>query len=146
MMYKILLWGRRNSVCNLPISLRAVLILSSYLHTFHLYLTSILLLCCLHPIMSSGLITILSCYVNRCLTRGLFASVLPSTTVYPHLIPFMQATCPNRLFLLDVKIPASLLGPYNILSILSQAPSACILPLIWKTHPPPFPTKQHMKL
>ena len=114
--------------------------------------------------ISSGLILILSCYINRCFTRGLFVSVLTTTTVYAHLFPFMQATWPTHLFLLDFKIliihgeqcsslicsflclpiTASLLGRYNVLSILSQSPRVCILPLIWKT--PPHPTKQHIKL
>jgi len=78
--------------------------------------------------------------------------------VYAHHIPSMQATCPNRLFLLDFKIlithcevysslicgflcppvTASLLGPYNVLSTLSQATRVCILPLICKTLPPPL--------
>jgi len=109
--------------------------------------------------ISSGLILILSCYANSCLTRGLFASVLTTTTVYARLIPFMQATCPNHLFLLDFKIlishgeqysslicsilcppvTASLLDNFNVLSTLLQAPSVCILPLIWKTHAPPRP-------
>ena len=97
--------------------------------------------------ISSGLNLILSCYVNRCLTRGLFASVVITTTMYAHLILFMLATCPTPLFLLDFKIltmhveqysslicrflcppvTASLLGPYNVFSTLSQAPSFCIL-------------------
>jgi len=100
--------------------------------------------------ISSGLILILSSYINRCLTRGLFASVFTTTAVYAHLIPFMQVTCPTRLFLLDFKIlitrgeqyssllcgflcpPVNtcLLGLYNALSTLSQAPRVCILPLI----------------
>jgi len=54
--------------------------------------------------ISSGLILIFSCNANRCFTRGLFASVLSTTTVYAHLIPFMQATCPTHLCLLDFKI------------------------------------------
>jgi hypothetical protein len=107
--------------------------------------------------ISWGLILILSCYINRCFTWDLFASIL-TTTVYAHHIPSMQATCPNRLFLLDFKIlithcevysslicgflcppvTASLLGPYNVLSTLSQATRVCILPLICKTLPPPL--------
>jgi hypothetical protein len=54
--------------------------------------------------ISAGLILILSCYVSRCLRRGLFASVVITTIMYVHLIPFMEATCPTLLFLLDFKI------------------------------------------
>ena len=107
--------------------------------------------------ISSVLILNLSFYIISCFKRDLFASIL-TTNVYAHHIPSMQASCPNRLFLLDFKIlithcevysslicdflvpslTASLLGPYNFLSTLSQAPRVCIVPLICKTHPPPL--------
>ena len=100
--------------------------------------------------ISSGLILILSWYVNCCVTRGPFASVLTTTNVYAHLIPFMQVTCPIRLFLLDFKIlithgeqyssllcsflcapvTTCLIAPFNVISTLSQASSVCILPSI----------------
>jgi len=118
---------------------------SSYIFKIHY----IIVLSTPHHI-SSGLIFILSCYINRRLTRGLFASVFTTTTVYAHLIPFMQVTCPTHLFHIDFKILTThgeqyssllcsflcppvntcLLGPCNVLSTLSQAPRVCILPLI----------------
>jgi len=108
MVYKSLLWDGRNSVCNLLVSLRAILISTYYLHTLHLHIYIfkihyIIVLSTPH-LISSGLILILSCYINRCLTRGLFASVFTTTTVYAHLTLFMQVTCPTHLFLLDFKI------------------------------------------
>jgi hypothetical protein len=51
MVYKSVLWVWRNSVWNLLIPLRAVVILCSYLHTLHVYLNSILFLCYLQPII-----------------------------------------------------------------------------------------------
>ena len=93
MVYKSVLWDWRNSACNLLIPLRVVVILCSYLHTLHVYLNSILFLCYLQPIIFfSGLIFILSCYVNRCFTSGLFVSVLTTTTEYAHQF-FLPQLC-----------------------------------------------------
>jgi len=127
-----------------------------FTHPPYMFKIDYIILLSTHHHISSGKFLILSCYVNRCLTRGLFASVLTTTTVYAHLIPFVQATWPTYLILLDFKIlithgeqysslicsflfppvNASLVGPYIVFSTFSQGTNFFTLTLIWKTQPP----------